>query len=64
MDVLDKEPPEDDNPLFELDNIIFTPHCATHTNETKDLMGLHAAMGLHSILGEESRFGWSINRKI
>lgn len=52
VDVLEKEPPEIDNPLFNLDNIIITPHCSTHTKETMDMMSIHAAMGLHSILGE------------
>lgn len=60
LDVLEKEPPEDDNPLFELDNVMFTPHCATHTKETKDLMGLHAAFGIHSVLSG-GKPQWAVN---
>ena len=61
VDVLDKEPPETDNPLFTMDNIIITPHCSTHTEETMDLMSLHAAMGLHSILSRSEQQQWVAN---
>lgn len=65
VDVLEKEPPEIDNPLFSLDNIIITPHCSTHTKETMDVMSLHAAMGLNSILsGEELKWVANNPKKI
>jgi D-3-phosphoglycerate dehydrogenase / 2-oxoglutarate reductase len=31
LDVFEKEPPDRKNPLFALDNVILTPHCAAHT---------------------------------
>ena len=50
VDVLRKEPPDKDNPLFTLDNFIITPHSAALTKESMDRMGLHAAMGIHAVL--------------
>ncbi|MEM2026569.1 MAG: C-terminal binding protein [Candidatus Bathyarchaeia archaeon] len=34
LDVLEKEPPEKDNPLLKLDNIIVTPHMAWYSNDS------------------------------
>lgn len=50
VDVLRKEPPDADNPLFELNNFIVTPHSAALTKGSMDCMGLHAAMGIHAVL--------------
>lgn len=53
IDVVDPEPVRADNPLLGLDNLIITPHSAALTKEAKDRMGLHAAMGIHSVLSGE-----------
>lgn len=41
LDVTDPEPPEPDNPLFELPNCIFTPHVAGLANNGKRKIGVH-----------------------
>ncbi len=33
LDVLEKEPPDMDNQLLKMDNVLLTPHCASYTDE-------------------------------
>jgi D-3-phosphoglycerate dehydrogenase len=53
LDVLKKEPPVH-HPLFELENVLLTPHSAALTEEAMDRMSLHAAMGIHAVLSGEA----------
>ena len=50
LDVFCEEPPQADNPLFQLHNVTVTPHNAALTQETTDRMGLHAAIGIDEVL--------------
>lgn len=50
LDVFAQEPPQTDNPLFQMNNVVITPHNAALTNETTDRMGLHAAIGIDEVL--------------
>lgn len=60
IDVFDPEPPAKDSKLFQLDNIILTPHNAALTYEAMDRMGLHAAMGIDDVLnGRKPK--WPVN---
>ena len=40
LDVYDPEPPEDDNPLFAMDNVVLTPHLASFTEQGRRRMGM------------------------
>ncbi|MBD2864753.1 phosphoglycerate dehydrogenase [Paenibacillus oceani] len=46
IDVYETEPVSSDNPLFQLDNIITTPHTAAETEETYRQVGLVTAQAL------------------
>lgn len=61
LDVLCDEPPARDNPLLELENLIFSPHNGALTFEAMDRMGIHAAKGIVEVLnGQEVT--WPVNR--
>jgi len=49
LDVFKEEPPEK-HPIFGMANVLVTPHSAALTAEAMDRMGLHAAMGIDSVL--------------
>jgi D-3-phosphoglycerate dehydrogenase len=50
LDVLEKEPPEPDNPLMKMDNVILTPHAASATTrmrpETRRRVGREVSLAL------------------
>ena len=50
LDVLEQEPPEPDNPLFSMENVIITPHVASATTrmrpETRRRVGREVALVL------------------
>jgi D-3-phosphoglycerate dehydrogenase len=50
IDVYDPEPPLDSNPLFELDNILLSPHSAALTGECVIRMATGAAEGVVDVL--------------
>ncbi|MDO4176993.1 MAG: D-2-hydroxyacid dehydrogenase [Bacillota bacterium] len=50
LDVLAKEPPEDDCPLLELENCLITPHMAFAPKETREEVARIAAENLASFL--------------
>ncbi|MFZ6017172.1 MAG: phosphoglycerate dehydrogenase [Nitrospirota bacterium] len=43
LDVFEKEPPENDNPLFSVDNIICTPHLGAATEEAQENVAVAVA---------------------
>jgi D-3-phosphoglycerate dehydrogenase / 2-oxoglutarate reductase len=57
IDVYDPEPPAKENPLFELDNIILSPHSAALTQECVIRMATGAAEGVVDVLsGRQPQF--------
>lgn len=60
LDVYKREPPAKDNALFQLDNVILTPHNAALTRECMIRMAVHAAMGIDDVLsGRKPQ--WPVN---
>ena len=69
LDVLSQEPPAADNPLFQLDNVVFSPHLAGTDLVSLEGMGVEAAqciVKLHrnewpcgAVVNDELRDQWS-----
>ena len=65
LDVFEREPPRNDNPLFLLDNIILTPHNAALTLECRKRMAIETAENIVFYLEDHSKLNKQniINRK-
>jgi D-3-phosphoglycerate dehydrogenase len=61
LDVYAQEPPVKDNPLFQLDNVILTPHNAALTKECAIRTAIHAAMGIDDVLSGRTP-KWPVNK--
>jgi D-3-phosphoglycerate dehydrogenase len=60
IDVYEKEPPQRQNPLISMSNILLTPHNASQTRECMIRMALHAAQGIDEVLSGK-RPTWPVN---
>jgi D-3-phosphoglycerate dehydrogenase len=60
VDVYEKEPPQKENPLMSMDNVLLTPHNASQTRECMIRMALHAAQGIDEVLSGK-RPTWPVN---
>jgi D-3-phosphoglycerate dehydrogenase len=60
IDVFEKEPPQKDNPLLSMGNVLLTPHNASQTRECMIRMALHAAQGIDEVLTGK-RPTWPVN---
>ncbi|MDR1932360.1 MAG: hydroxyacid dehydrogenase [Spirochaetales bacterium] len=61
LDVYDPEPPLADNPLYELENVILSPHNAALTREAMTRMAVGAAMGIDDVLSGRAP-KWPFNK--
>lgn len=61
LDVYAEEPPAADNPLFEMNNIIVTPHMAAHSKAAMVKMATHVAQGIIEVLNGRP-VTWPINK--
>jgi D-3-phosphoglycerate dehydrogenase len=60
IDVYEKEPPQKDNPLMSMSNVLLTPHNASQTRECMIRMALHAAQGIDEVLSGKRPI-WPVN---
>ena len=61
LDVYAQEPPARDHPLFQLDNVMLTPHNSTLTKECLVRLAVHAAIGIHEVLSGRTPT-WPVNQ--
>lgn len=53
LDTFEVEPPDkEENPLFQLDSVIFSPHCATFTEDSRIRMSMRLAQEIEKTIGE------------
>ena len=51
LDCFETEPPDHLQPLFQLDNVLLSPHCGTFTEDSRYRMSMALADGISKVLG-------------
>ena len=64
LDVFDREPPDPENPLFKLPNLVFSPHIAGVTAEAMDRMAVQAVQNIFSIFDGAPRKENAVNPEV
>lgn len=64
LDVLDREPPDPNNKLFALENVIFSPHMAGVTKEASDRMAVTAVENILSVFDGRPNAANVVNKEV
>ncbi|HTR83551.1 MAG TPA: hydroxyacid dehydrogenase [Reyranella sp.] len=64
LDVLDREPPDPKNKLFELENVIFSPHMAGVTEEASNRMAVTAVESILSVFDGRPNVQFCVNKEV
>jgi D-3-phosphoglycerate dehydrogenase len=64
LDVFDREPPDLDNPLLKLDNVLTAPHMAGVTRESFERMAIAVANNLLSVLDGKPNVDNVVNKEV
>lgn len=64
LDVFEDEPPASDNPLFALDSVVVSPHCAALTEECARRMALACAENVLAVLDGRLDPALVVNREV
>lgn len=63
LDVFDSEPLPASSPLFQLDNVLLTPHIASNTKECMERMAVDAAKEVDQVLSGQQP-SWPVNQPL
>ena len=58
LDVMEKEPPDPDNPLLKMENVILSPHVAFYSEESIRELKRRAAESVSAVLLGDGRGRW------
>jgi len=64
LDVLDREPPDPNNKLFQLENVIFSPHMAGVTKEASERMAVTAIENILSVFDGRLNAANVVNKEV
>ena len=64
LDVLDREPPDPNNKLFQLENVLFSPHMAGVTKEANERMAVATIENVLSVFDGRINAANVVNKEV